>query len=312
MLVGNKSDLEDQRVVSTDDVEEFAERENLFFMENEISVHVLVMSMSHLVDQSDEQNIPSVADLEPSEIWKWSTDFPDMLVVLLAERGVDALDEIDRIAADAKLLGTLTIVDILAFTRAIYASRQKLADQFAEVACESSIVVLSFELPFLLSRDLMDLVLIVFVQCAQSGTTITHAKPLVDRSSRSEAKVVIISKKGGALTHIATENGHAKMLKLLQHKADYNAGNPATAQFIRLLLATKILAIQLVHMLWDPGGCFQCALVNSHTTGWPALILLPQLLGLARKRCWNGVPIFTDTTVKWSLLLSSVFSGGSF
>jgi len=69
-------------------------------------------------------------------------------------------------------------------------------------------------------------------------------EPLVDRSSKSEAKVVIIGNKGGALIHIATENGHAKMLKLLlQHKADYNAGNPATSQFIMLFLATKLLAI---------------------------------------------------------------------
>jgi len=69
-------------------------------------------------------------------------------------------------------------------------------------------------------------------------------EPLVDRSSKSKAKVVIIGNKGGALIHIATENGHAKMLKLLlQHKADYNAGNPATSQFIMLFLATKLLAI---------------------------------------------------------------------
>jgi len=69
-------------------------------------------------------------------------------------------------------------------------------------------------------------------------------EPLVDRSSKSEAKVVIIGNKGGALIHIATENGHAKMLKLLlQHKADYNAGNPTTSQFIMLFIATKLLAI---------------------------------------------------------------------
>jgi Ras-related protein Rab-11A len=33
MLVGNKSDLEIQRAVSTDDAKEFAEKENLYFME---------------------------------------------------------------------------------------------------------------------------------------------------------------------------------------------------------------------------------------------------------------------------------------
>ena len=69
-------------------------------------------------------------------------------------------------------------------------------------------------------------------------------EPLVDRSSESKTKVAIIGNKGGALIHIDTENGHAKMLKLLlQHKADYNAGNPATSQFIMLFLATKLLAI---------------------------------------------------------------------
>ncbi|CAD6222533.1 unnamed protein product [Miscanthus lutarioriparius] len=51
--------------------------------------------------------------------------------------------------------GTLTTTDILALKRAISESHQKLADQLAEAACQSSIVVLSFELQFLLSRDLM-------------------------------------------------------------------------------------------------------------------------------------------------------------
>ena len=33
MLVGNKSDLEDQRAVATEDAKEFAEKEGLFFLE---------------------------------------------------------------------------------------------------------------------------------------------------------------------------------------------------------------------------------------------------------------------------------------
>ncbi|XP_072971286.1 ras-related protein Rab11D-like [Typha angustifolia] len=33
MLIGNKTDLEDQRAVSTEDAKEFAEKENLFFLE---------------------------------------------------------------------------------------------------------------------------------------------------------------------------------------------------------------------------------------------------------------------------------------
>ncbi|AQK62259.1 Exocyst complex component EXO84B [Zea mays] len=92
---------------------------------------------------SAEQDISSVEDQEPSEIWKWSTDFPDMLDVLLAERRVDealdALDEAERIAADAKQKGTLSTTDILALKRVISENRQKLADQLAEAACQSSI-----------------------------------------------------------------------------------------------------------------------------------------------------------------------------
>ncbi|GAB4848733.1 Ras- protein Rab11D [Ancistrocladus abbreviatus] len=33
MLIGNKTDLEDQRVVSTEDATEFAQKEGLFFLE---------------------------------------------------------------------------------------------------------------------------------------------------------------------------------------------------------------------------------------------------------------------------------------
>ncbi|CAD6336680.1 unnamed protein product [Miscanthus lutarioriparius] len=92
MMLGNKSNLEEQHAVSTGDAEEFAEQEHFFFLESAISVE------------------------EPSEIWQWSTKFPNMLAVLLAERGIDAamdsLDEVERIAADAKPQGTLTTADI--------------------------------------------------------------------------------------------------------------------------------------------------------------------------------------------------------
>lgn len=33
MLVGNKTDLEDQRAITTEDAREFAQKENLFFLE---------------------------------------------------------------------------------------------------------------------------------------------------------------------------------------------------------------------------------------------------------------------------------------
>ena len=107
-----------------------------------LSEGVQIDSLSTGLEGSAEQDISSVEDQEPSEIWKWSTDFPDMLDVLLAERRVDealdALDEAEQIAADAKKKGTLSTADILALKRAISENRQKLADQLAEAACQSS------------------------------------------------------------------------------------------------------------------------------------------------------------------------------
>ncbi|CAD6344072.1 unnamed protein product [Miscanthus lutarioriparius] len=108
-----------------------------------LSEGVQIDSLTIGPEGSAEQDISSVEDQEPSEIWKWSTDFPDMLDVLLAERRVDealdALDEAERIAADAKQKGTLTTADILALKRAISENHLKLADQLAEAACQSSI-----------------------------------------------------------------------------------------------------------------------------------------------------------------------------
>ncbi|XP_066365582.1 exocyst complex component EXO84B-like [Miscanthus floridulus] len=108
-----------------------------------LSEGVQIDSLTTGPEGSAEHDIYSVEDQEPSEIWKWSTDFPDMLDVLLAERrmdeALDALDEAERIAADAKQKGTLTTADILALKRAISENRQKLADQLAEAACQSSI-----------------------------------------------------------------------------------------------------------------------------------------------------------------------------
>ncbi|RCV40376.1 hypothetical protein SETIT_9G048100v2 [Setaria italica] len=107
-----------------------------------LSEGVQIDSLSTGHEGSAEEDISTVEDQEPSEIWKWSTDFPDMLDVLLAERRVDealdALDEAEQMAADAKQKGTLTTADILALKRAISENRQKLADQLAEAACQSS------------------------------------------------------------------------------------------------------------------------------------------------------------------------------
>ncbi|CAN6308852.1 unnamed protein product [Urochloa humidicola] len=107
-----------------------------------LSEGVQIDSLSTGPEGSAEQDISTVEYQEPSEISKWSTDFPDMLDVLLAERRVDealdALDEAEQIAADAKQKGTLSTADILALKRAISENRQKLADQLAEAACQSS------------------------------------------------------------------------------------------------------------------------------------------------------------------------------
>ncbi|KAL6894281.1 hypothetical protein ACP4OV_008379 [Aristida adscensionis] len=107
-----------------------------------LSEGVHMDSLSTGPEDSAEQDILTLEDQEPSEIQKWSTDFPDMLDVLLAERRVDealdALDEAERIATDAKQDASLTTSDILALKRAISENRQKLADQLAEAACQSS------------------------------------------------------------------------------------------------------------------------------------------------------------------------------
>ena len=87
-------------------------------------------------------DISNVEDQEPSEIQKWSADFPDLLDVLLAERRVDealdALDEAERVAADARRTQSLTAAEISALRGAVSDNRQKLADQLAEAACQPS------------------------------------------------------------------------------------------------------------------------------------------------------------------------------
>ncbi|KAG8098644.1 hypothetical protein GUJ93_ZPchr0013g35647 [Zizania palustris] len=93
-------------------------------------------------EDSLKEDVSTDENQEPSEIQKWCTDFPDMLDVLLAERRMDealeALDEAERITADAKQKQILTTADILSLKRVISYNRQKLADQLAEAACQSS------------------------------------------------------------------------------------------------------------------------------------------------------------------------------
>ncbi|KAL6845710.1 hypothetical protein ACP4OV_024533 [Aristida adscensionis] len=107
-----------------------------------LSEGVQIDSLTSGPEGSAEDDISNVEDQEPSEIQKWAADFPDMLDVLLAERRVDealdALDEAEKVAADAKRKHTLSKAEIFALKRSISDNRQRLADQLAEAACQSS------------------------------------------------------------------------------------------------------------------------------------------------------------------------------
>ncbi|KAL5196949.1 hypothetical protein ABZP36_000461 [Zizania latifolia] len=107
-----------------------------------LSEGVQIDSLTSGPEGSSDDDISNVEDEEPSEIQKWSADFPDMLDVLLAERRVDealdALDEAEHVTSDAKQKQNLTTAEIMALKNAISDNRQKLADQLAEAACQSS------------------------------------------------------------------------------------------------------------------------------------------------------------------------------
>ncbi|KAL5823539.1 hypothetical protein ACOSQ3_021510 [Xanthoceras sorbifolium] len=79
---------------------------------------------------------------EPSDLEKWMVEFPDNLDVLLAERRVDealeALDEGEQIASDAKQKKILDPDVLMSLQNAITEHRQKLADQLSEAACQPS------------------------------------------------------------------------------------------------------------------------------------------------------------------------------
>ncbi|KAF9675079.1 hypothetical protein SADUNF_Sadunf10G0194100 [Salix dunnii] len=86
--------------------------------------------------------LSKVEDREPSDLEKWSVEFPDMLDVLLAERRVDealaALDEGERVAAEAKETESLSPGILRSLEMTVTERRQKLADQLAEAACQPS------------------------------------------------------------------------------------------------------------------------------------------------------------------------------
>lgn len=103
---------------------------------------VHIDSLSDSLPDSATNSISSDEIREPSDIENWLTEFPDHLDVLLAERRVDealsSLDEGERIASEAKENKTLSPALLLMLQNAITESRQRLADQLADIACQPS------------------------------------------------------------------------------------------------------------------------------------------------------------------------------
>ncbi|WOL04202.1 hypothetical protein Cni_G12923 [Canna indica] len=103
---------------------------------------VNIDSLSAGSEGRTENSVADLDDREPSDLEKWAEEFPDMLEVLLAERRVDealdALDEAERLVAEAKQKQTLGNAVLSSLRSAITQQRQKLADQLAEAACQSS------------------------------------------------------------------------------------------------------------------------------------------------------------------------------
>ncbi|XP_043695534.1 exocyst complex component EXO84B-like [Telopea speciosissima] len=104
---------------------------------------VNIDSLSTVVSEgSKTHGVSAYEDKEPSDREKWSAEFPDLLDVLLAERRVDealdALDEGERVAAEAKEKKTLSPVVLKSLQTAITERKKKLADQLSEAACQPS------------------------------------------------------------------------------------------------------------------------------------------------------------------------------
>lgn len=104
---------------------------------------VNIDSLSVKASELSAANSPSnFEDREPSDLEKWVAEFPDLLDVLLAERRVDeaieALDEGERVASEAKETKLLSSSVLVSLQTAIVEHRQKLADQLAEAACQPS------------------------------------------------------------------------------------------------------------------------------------------------------------------------------
>lgn len=104
---------------------------------------VNIDSLSKSVPEGTSENgVLSFEDRDPTDLEKWLIEFPDLLDVLLAERRVDealdALDEGERVAAEAKQLKMLDQALLMSLQTSIVERRQRLADQLAEAACQPS------------------------------------------------------------------------------------------------------------------------------------------------------------------------------
>ncbi|KAH7661864.1 Exocyst complex subunit protein [Dioscorea alata] len=89
-----------------------------------------------------EDDLSNFEYREPSYVEKLCTELADKLEILVAERRVDealdALDEAELVAAEAKANQTLRTAELLSLEITITQNRRKLADQLAEVAFKSS------------------------------------------------------------------------------------------------------------------------------------------------------------------------------
>lgn len=103
---------------------------------------VQLESLSSSSEDSIKEDASHVEDREPSDIERWALEFPDIVDVLLAERRVDealaAFDEGEKIITEAKEKKTLSASELSSLQAAITDRRQKLADQLADAACQSS------------------------------------------------------------------------------------------------------------------------------------------------------------------------------
>ncbi|CAK9172230.1 unnamed protein product [Ilex paraguariensis] len=104
-------------------------------------VHVNALSAGP--EGSTKDDIFDFEGTEPSKMEKWLAHFIERLEVLLAERRVDealaALNEGERIAAEANHRQALIPSAFVSLQATITEQRQKLADQLAEAACQPSI-----------------------------------------------------------------------------------------------------------------------------------------------------------------------------